>query len=265
MKETDCADRIVTMNKVEQKKQNRMIVLELNRPERMNALNREMLEDLDVTLRSMEQNTQIRCLIVTGSGEKAFAAGADLKEMENMTVEEAKEFARVGCAVFERLAGLHVPVIAAINGLAFGGGMELALACDFRIAADSAVMGLPEVTLGIMPGWNGIKRLVNAVGYAAASELIFTGKRISAREAKEIGLVNAVYSKETMLKETIRIGEMISKNAPIGIRNAKKAMRKEADYLECIALFAELFSTKDSQIGIGNFNRKQKTEQFYGR
>lgn len=249
--------------RIEQKED--IVVIKLNRPGQRNALNRRMLVELREAVSILREKKDMRCAIVTGSSEgKAFAAGADISEMQQMTFREAEDFARFGCETFRMLEELEQPVIAAINGYALGGGLELALACDLRVACTTAMLGLPETTLGIMPGFGGAGRLKELIGYANAAELIFTGKQVEACKARELGLLNAVWETETFWENTVQLAQEMCANAPYGVRNAKKTMKKtKGDELETL-YFARLFLTKDQKTGMENFVKKQKTKHFWG-
>ena len=246
-------------------KENDLAWLVLFRPEQLNALNEQMLRDIEWNVTCIKADKSIRCLIIRGEGDVAFAAGADIKEMESMDFTRAKQFSDYGSSIFEKISKLEIPVIAAINGFAFGGGLELALACDFRIASENAVMGLPEVGLGIMPGWGGSKRLKHVAGYAAACEMVFTGKRIDAAKALELGVVNAVFPIGELNDSVRTIAERICRNAPMGIKNAKRVMQSDMPDFASSSLFGELFCTADQRMGMKNFCEKVKTERFEGK
>lgn len=252
------------MNTVTLKIRDAVAWLELNRPAELNAICIEMLRDLDAALETVMADCKARCLVVTGAGEKAFAAGADVGSMVEMSAAEAEWFSGLGCDVFEHLAALPIPVIAAINGYALGGGLELAMACDIRLAADTAVLGLPETTLGIMPGWDGTVRLATIAGYANACDLVFTGRKIGADEAMRMGIVNQVFPKGELEKEAEALARQICANAPLGVRKAKKSMSSRTDRMERATLFGELFLSMDQKTGMRNFCSKQKTEYFAG-
>ncbi len=235
----------------------------------MNALNLEMLCDLDEAVATVEQRRGVRCLIITGQGKKAFAAGADVGAMEQMNDNEARVLAQKGCHVMDQIAALSFPVIAAINGYALGGGMELALACDIRVASENAVLGLPEVMLGVMPGWGGTRRLPAIAGYANAAWMVFSGEWIGAQEALRMDILNTVTKPEELMDTVKRMAEKICSCAPLGIARAKKALREYAGTnmppgIEN-ELFASLFGTQDQKTGMKNFNNKQKTIRFEGR
>ena len=182
-----------------------LLTLILNRSESLNALNAQVLDDLSAVLDAVDLDT-VRCLIFTGAGEKAFAAGADIAAMADMTPEEAAAFSRRGNEVFRRIETFPLPTIAAVNGYALGGGCELAMACDMRLCSETAVFGQPEVTLGITPGFGGTQRLMRLVGMGKAKELIFSARNVKAPKALEIGLVNAVYPPEELLPAAKKLG-----------------------------------------------------------
>lgn len=251
------------MNTVRIQNEKEILWIYLSRPQQLNALNEEMIAELGEVLDAVERDNTYRCVIFTGEGEKAFAAGADIKAMENMSCESAEAFSRNGRQLMDRIENLAMPTIAAINGFAFGGGLEVALACDFRFAREDARLGLPEVTLGIMPGWDGSRRLARVAGYGQACELVFTGKAIMAKRAKECGIVNEIFPISTFTKEITAVAESICRNAPVGIRYAKYSMRKDGKV--CEELFGKLFLTQDQRVGMRNFNRKCKTEYFEGK
>ena len=198
-------------------------VLTINRPKALNALNSQVLDELDKTLDNVDLN-KIRALIITGAGEKSFVAGADIGEMSSLTKEQGKAFGKKGNDVFRKLETFPIPVIAAINGFALGGGCEISMSCDIRICSDNAIFGQPEVGLGITPGFGGTQRLARLVGQGMAKQMIYTGRNIKADEAYRIGLVNAVYPQNELLNEAKKMAETIARQAPIAVRNAKKAI-----------------------------------------
>lgn len=202
-------------------------VATVNRPKQLNALNADVLNDLDAVINEVEASSDIRALIITGSGEKAFVAGADIAQMKDMGSEEGRTFCMLGSRVFRRLELLNIPVIAAVNGFALGGGCELALACDIRIASENAVFAQPEVGLGIIPGFGGTQRLMRVIGVGLAREYIYTGKRINAQEAKEMGLVNRVVPIGELLASCEDIAARIAKASPHAVCAAKKAMNPD--------------------------------------
>ena len=247
-----------------------LLTLILNRPESLNALNAQVLDDLSAVLDAVDLDT-VRCLIFTGAGEKAFAAGADIAAMADMTPEEAAAFSRRGNEVFRRIETFPLPTIAAVNGYALGGGCELAMACDMRLCSETAVFGQPEVTLGITPGFGGTQRLMRLVGMGKAKELIFSARNVKAAEALEMGLVNAVHPPEELLPAAKKLGARIAKNAPIAVRACKAAMNEGIDLPMDEAVDAEIrefsgcFETEDQKRGMAAFLSKQKNVEFENR
>ena len=199
-------------------------VATINRPKALNALNSEVLTDLDELVSTVKADADIRALVITGSGEKAFVAGADIGEMSTLTKEGGEAFGKHGNNVFRAIETLPIPTIAAVNGFALGGGCELSMACDIRICADTAVFGQPETGLGITPGFGGTQRLARLVSPGMAKQLIYTAKNIKADEAYRIGLVNAVYPLDELLPAAEKLAETIAKNAPIAVRACKQAI-----------------------------------------
>ncbi len=235
----------------------------INREKALNALNSSVLEELDKTLDAVDLDT-VRCLILTGAGTKSFVAGADIGEMSNLTKAEGEAFGKKGNDVFRKLETFPIPVIAAINGFVLGGGCEIAMSCDIRICSENAVFGQPEVGLGITPGFGGTQRLPRIVGVGMAKQIIYTGRNIKAEEAFRIGLVNAVYTQEELLAEAMKMAKGISKNAPIAVRNCKKAINDGLDMNMDDAivleekLFGDCFETADQQYGMSFFLDKNK-------
>ncbi|MCC6138421.1 MAG: enoyl-CoA hydratase/isomerase family protein [Bdellovibrionaceae bacterium] len=238
--------------------------LTITRPEALNALNTEVLKEIDSVLTKIDQEKTLRCLIITGSGEKAFVAGADIKEMNGINSKEAQIFAERGQAVFSKIESLYCPVIAAVNGFALGGGLELALACDFIIASKNAKLGLPECTLGLIPGFGGTVRLARRVGPALAKQWTYTGAMISAEEALRTNLVNSVHELINVVTEAEELAKTMSSRSPQSLMLIKKsinstygkpvseAMTIEAHY------FAEVFGTFDQKEGVTAFIEKRK-------
>ena len=242
-------------------------VLTINRPKALNALNSQVLDELDKTLDNVDLN-KIRALIITGAGEKSFVAGADIGEMSSLTKEQGKAFGKKGNDVFRKLETFPIPVIAAINGFALGGGCEISMSCDIRICSDNAIFGQPEVGLGITPGFGGTQRLARLVGQGMAKQMIYTGRNIKADEAYRIGLVNAVYPQNELLNEAKKMAETIARQAPIAVRNAKKAINDglQVDMDKAIEieeeLFGNCFETEDQRAGMGNFLEKDKSKKL---
>ena len=234
--------------------------LAISAPKSLNALNSTILKELGDFLDHIDPS--IRVLIITGDGEKSFVAGADISEMQNLTEPEGVAFGKLGAQVFRKIETLPIPVIAAVNGFALGGGCELALSCDIRIASNRAKFGQPEVGLGIIPGFSGTYRLAKIVGMGAAKELIYTGRAIKADEALRIGLVNSVYEPEQLMDEAMALAARIVKNAPIAVRYAKQCINEEYDLAADAAIayenemFGKCFATKDQKAGMTAFLTK---------
>lgn len=239
-------------------------VVTMNRPEALNAFNDEQLRLLAETFDEIGDDGSIRCVILTGAGDRAFAAGADIKEMADLDGAGGLAFGRAGHRATRAVEELPQPVIAAVNGFALGGGCELALAADIRIASENAVFAQPEVTLGIPPGWGGSQRLTRLVGPGLASELILTGRRVKSEEALRIGLVNAVYPLDQLMDEAFKLAEVIAKNSPLAVRASKQLIRlafngQTDDGLEAeVRAFGEAFTTNDQKEGMAAFVEKRK-------
>lgn len=239
-------------------------VLTINRPEYMNALNSELVSEL-ITLLKEIQNSSLRCLVITGAGERAFVAGADIAEMKNMSSKDAIEFSKLGNIAMKLIEDFPAPVIAEINGFALGGGCELALSCDIRIGSENSVFSFPEVGLGILPGYGGIQRLSRIIGISRAKELVFTTRRVAAKEALEIGLINQMVPAKNLNHTVMDLAHKIADNAPKGIRATKWiANRSIGLSLEEVAsseseLFGGCFETQDQREGMGSFLEKTWT------
>lgn len=237
-------------------------IITINRPQALNALNSEVLDDLNNVFDSVDQN-EVRCLILTGSGDKSFVAGADIGEMSTLTKAEGEAFGKKGNDLFRKIETFPLPVIAAINGFALGGGNEIAMSCDFRICSDNAVFGQPEVGLGITPGFGGTQRLARLVSPGYAKQLIYTARNIKADEAYRIGLVNQVTTLEELLPTAEKLASVIASNAPIAVRNCKKAINDglQVNMDEAIVveekLFGDCFESEDQKEGMANFLRKK--------
>ena len=246
-------------------------VATIHRPEALNALNSQVLADLAELLDTVEADEEIRVLVITGAGEKAFVAGADIGEMSTLTKDEGEAFGKKGNDVFRRLETLPIPTIAAVNGFALGGGCELSMSCDIRICADTAVFGQPEAGLGITPGFGGTQRLARLVGPGMAKQLIYTAKNIKADEALRIGLVNAVYPAQELLPAAEKLAGTIAKNAPIAVRACKKAindgLQVDMDRAVIIEekLFGSCFETEDQRNGMAAFLNKEKAPAFQNK
>ncbi|UXR63666.1 enoyl-CoA hydratase-related protein [Bdellovibrio bacteriovorus] len=247
-------------------------LLTIHRPEALNALNSTVLNEMGEALRQIGEMdySDARALIITGSGEKAFVAGADIKEINALDEEKAQIFAERGQSIFHELTLLKIPVIAAVNGFALGGGCELALGCDFIYASENAKFGLPEVSLGLIPGFGGTVRMARAIGQRRARELTYTGGMITAAEAQTLGLVNKVVPQAELMNTVIKTVEAILSKAPIAVGSAKFSINQawdmdveEAQKNEA-RIFAELFSSEDVKEGTAAFIEKRKAE-FKGR
>ena len=242
-------------------------LLTIDRPKALNALNSNVLEELDQAIDAVDFQ-KVRVLIITGSGEKSFVAGADIAEMSNLTKEEGFAFAKKGNDIFRKIESLPIPVIAAVNGFALGGGCELSMACDIRICSENAVFGQPEAGLGITPGFGGTQRLARIIGIGRAKELIFSTSNIKADEAYRVGLVNHVYPVEELLPQAKKLASKIAANAPIAVRNCKKAINDglQTDIDSAIVieenLFGDCFETHDQKEGMGAFLEKRKEKNF---
>ncbi|WP_297705144.1 enoyl-CoA hydratase-related protein [uncultured Eudoraea sp.] len=238
----------------------------INRPKKLNALNRATIKDLSKAFKTLDKDKTIRAIILTGSGEKAFVAGADISEFANYSVKEGKELAAKGQqALFNLIDNLSTPVIAAINGFALGGGLELAMACHFRIASNNAKMGLPEVSLGVIPGYGGTQRLPQLIGKGRAMELIMSAGMIEAEKALSYGLVNYVVPQEELLPLCLKIAGRITNNSPVAISYAIKAvnagfMSNAKGFETEINAFGSCFGTADFREGTTAFLEKRKAE-----
>ncbi|MBQ3286668.1 MAG: enoyl-CoA hydratase/isomerase family protein [Firmicutes bacterium] len=237
-------------------------VITIDRPKALNALNEEVLTDLKAAFDGLDLDA-VRCVVLTGAGDKSFVAGADIGAMAKMTKAEGTAFGKFGNDIFRMIETFPVPVIAAINGFALGGGNELAMSCDIRLCSDNAVFGQPEVGLGITPGFGGTQRLARLVSPGMAKQLIYGGRNITADEAYRIGLVNAVYPQEELLPAAKKLAGGIAKQAPIAVRNCKKAINDglQVDIDKALeieeALFGACFESWDQQEGMANFLRKK--------
>ena len=242
----------------------------ISREKVLNALNDEVIAALAAAMDAVDP-AATRCVVVTGKGAKAFVAGADIGDMATRSRKDAKNETAPGSDTLRRLETLAVPTIAAINGYALGGGCELALCCDIRVASDNAVLGLPEVTLGIIPGYGGTQRLPRLIGPAKAKELIFTARRVKAEEALALGLVNQVVPQAQLMETCLEMAQRIAQNAPIGVRAAKQAVNRglQTDMENGLAIELELcancFETEDQQNAMRAFVEKQKPPPFVNR
>ena len=248
-------------------------IITINRPKALNALNTQVLEELNKTLDIIDIK-KIKALIITGSGEKSFVAGADISEMSMLTKKEAEAFSKKGNDVFRKIENFPIPVIAAVNGFALGGGCEISMSCDIRICSENAIFGQPEVGLGITPGFGGTQRLPRLIGESMAKQIIFTGQNIKAEEALRIGLVNAIYPKNELLAEAKKLAEEIVKNSAYAISNSKKSINEglQVDIDKGIQIeekyFGDCFENQDQIKGMENFlkkgNNKKKQKEDNG-
>lgn len=247
------------------KKQDNIAILSFNRPKVLNALNTSVLQELETAINDIEKDEDIYVLIITGEG-KAFVAGADISEMKDKTAEEGRKFGDLGSSVFRKIELMEKPVIAAVNGFALGGGCELSMSCDIRIAGEKAKFGQPEVGLGITPGFAGTQRLARLVGTAKAKELILTANMINAKEAEKIGLVNKVVSQEEVINEALEMAKKIASNGQIAVKYSKAAINRgincDIDTGNEIEkdLFGLCFATEDQKEGMSAFLEKRKPE-----
>lgn len=244
--------------------------LTINSPRTMNALNSSVLEELGSALEALDRDPEVKVIVLTGAGEKAFVAGADIKEMASMNSCQGHGFGQRGQRVMRLLETISVPVIAAVNGYALGGGLELALGCDFIYASQKAKFGFPEVTLGIIPGFGGTQNLPRIIGRSKASELIFSGKMISAEKACQWGIVNEVFAPEELLDAVMKTANQIASAGSLAVRYSKDAivnglnMAKDDGFRYEAALFGVLFSSEDQKEGMSAFSEKRKAE-FKGK
>ena len=255
-------------------------VVTINRPKALNALNSEVLKEIEATFDAIDLETT-RAVVLTGAGDKSFVAGADIGEMSTLTKEEGEAFGKIGNDVFRKIETFPIPVIAAVNGFALGGGCEISMSCDIRLCSENAIFGQPEVGLGITPGFGGTQRLARIVGVGKAKEMIYTAFNIKAEEAYRIGLVNAVYPQEELLAGNVvktaqevliaaaqKMAAGIAKNAPIAVRNCKKAINEGLDAAmdEAVVieekLFGDCFETEDQKAGMGNFLEKDPEKKL---
>lgn len=249
-------------------KEGHVATITINRPKALNALSTAVLTDLNAALDEVAADQDVYALIITGAGEKSFVAGADIAEMKDKSVEEAAEYGKFGNAVFRKIETFRCPVIAAVNGFALGGGCELAMSCDIRVASENAVFGQPEVGLGITPGFGGTQRLARLVGAGIAKEMIYTARNIKADRAAQIGLVNKVVAAEELCATVMKMAQGIAKNAPIAVAYAKKAINNglQTDIDSGIAIeveeFSNCFATEDQTYGMTCFLEKVKEKEF---
>ncbi|MBE6066593.1 MAG: short-chain-enoyl-CoA hydratase [Clostridium lundense] len=252
-------------------KEGKVAIVKINRPQALNALNSETLKELDIIVDDLANDNEVLAVILTGGGDKAFVAGADITEMKELNTIEGRKFGILGNKVFRKLETLEKPVIAAIHGFALGGGCEIAMACDIRIATTKAKFGQPEVGLGITPGFGGTQRLPRLVGMGMAKQLIYTADIINAEEALRIGLVNKVVEVESLMDEAKALANKIAANAPVAVMLSKAAINRgmQCDIDTALfyesEVFGECFSTEDQTEGMTAFVEKRKEKNFKNR
>ena len=250
-----------------EKKDDGISILTINRPHKLNALNHALLQELDSAFKAFEEDKQSLVLIITGAGEKAFVAGADIKELSSLNRVEGEKLSGRGQAIFSRIENSSKPVIALINGYALGGGAELAMACHIRIASENALIGLPEVSLGIIPGYGGTQRLTQLVGKSKAMELILTGSPVKSDEALQMQLVNHVKPADEAMDFALSVAKQMNKNGPLALAKAIEAIHAATSpggYEKEAALFGQLCETDDFREGTSAFLEKRKAE-FKGK
>ncbi len=245
-------------------------IITINRPEKLNALNNEVMDELKAVFERVKDDDEVRAVILTGSGQKAFVAGADIGEINQLDGSSGEEFSRKGHAILSTIENMQKPVIAAINGYALGGGCELAMACHIRLASENAMLGQPEVKLGIIPGYGGTVRLPRLIGKGKAMMMVLSGEAISAKEAKCAGLIDEVYPADELMDKAKELARSIARNGPLAVSTAIKAINeglelglKDAKALEA-KLFGEICATEDMKEGTKAFLEKRKPE-FKGK
>ena len=249
----------------------RVGTITINKPAVLNAFDEEVVAEMNAVLDSIEREKNIGCLIITGAGKKAFSAGGDIAKELKQDARGAYEYSRLGTQITSRLEKLRIPVIAAINGYALGGGLEFTLACDIRVAADTAKMGTPEVNLAVCPGWGGTQRLPRLIGEARTKEMLFLGKPITAQKAYEFGLVNKVVPAEELMDVCFEMASEIASKAPLALEKAKAAiyLGMQCDVERGLeiesALFGPLYGTEDQQEAMTAFLEKREPRPFKGR
>jgi enoyl-CoA hydratase len=255
---------------VDVRREGRVALITVNRPEALNALSSDILEELHDELTALKRDADIGAIVLTGAGEKAFIAGADIHEMATKTALQAREYAELGQEVSHMLETMRKATIAAVNGYALGGGCEMAIACDLRIAADHAVFGQPEINLGIMPGWGATQRLARTTSIGFAKEMILTGRMVPAQEAFDRGLVQHVLPAAEVLPKAMELAETIASKSPVALAYCKDSTNRAlhgdigANLVHEADLFSILFSTEDAKEGLGAFTEKRKP-RFVGR
>jgi len=250
------------MSLVTTSKSDGVCTVKINRPDKLNAMNMDVAKELIKTFENLGKDDGVKVIILTGEGDKAFSAGADIEYMSKISPDESVEYAKLGQLVTSTVELVKQPTIAAVNGFALGGGCELAMSCDIRLAADTAKMGQPEVTIGIPPGWGGTQRLMRIVGIAKAKELVYTGRIIKADEAKEIGLVNHVFPLASLHEEAMKIAQKIAGNSAIGVQMSKIAINKGRNADLDTGLGIELLAWRNC---FTNPDRKERMTAFLNK
>ena len=252
------------MSMITTSKDEGVCIVKINRPTKLNAMNIDVAKEIISTFQQLDKDDSVRVIVLTGEGDKAFSAGADIEYMSKISADESEVYAKLGQEVTATIENVSKPTIAAVNGFALGGGCEVAMSCDIRIASENARMGQPEVTIGIPPGWGGTQRLMRIVGVAKAKELVYTGKMIKAAEAKEIGLVNNVVPLESLMDEVMSMAKTIASNATLAVRMSKTAINKGRNAALDTGLGVELlawrncFSDPDREKRMTDFVNKSK-------
>ena len=252
------------MSMITTSKDEGVCIVKINRPTKLNAMNIDVAKEIISTFQQLDKDDSVKVIVLTGEGDKAFSAGADIEYMSKISADESEVYAKLGQEVTATIENVSKPTIAAVNGFALGGGCEVAMSCDIRIASENARMGQPEVTIGIPPGWGGTQRLMRIVGIAKAKELVYTGKMIKADEAKEIGLVNNVVPLESLMDEVMSMAKTIASNATLAVRMSKTAINKGRNADLDTGLGVELlawrncFSDPDREKRITDFVNKSK-------
>ena len=252
------------MSMITTSKDEGVCIVKINRPTKLNAMNIDVAKEIISTFQQLDKDDSVRVIVLTGEGDKAFSAGADIEYMSKISADESEVYAKLGQEVTATIENVSKPTIAAVNGFALGGGCEVAMSCDIRIASENARMGQPEVTIGIPPGWGGTQRLMRIVGVAKAKELVYTGKMIKAAEAKEIGLVNNVVPLESLMDEVMSMAKTIASNATLAVHMSKTAINKGRNADLDTGLGVELlawrncFSDPDREKRMTDFVNKSK-------
>jgi enoyl-CoA hydratase len=251
-------------------REGRVALLTVNRPEVLNALSTEILDELSSELGDLARDREVGAIVLTGAGDRAFIAGADIAELAVKTPLEARAYGELGQEIAHRLETMRKPTIAAVNGYALGGGCEMALACDVRLCSENAAFGQPEINLGIMPGWGGTQRLARTTSLGFAKEIIMTGRMISAEEALQRGLVQAIYPGDQLMAKAMEMATLMATKSPVAMAYAKEATNRSlhgdlgANFVHEADLFAILFSTEDAKEGLRAFTEK-RPPNFIGR